>query len=263
MILPSLSEIPLIWIQSTIFFFGLCVGSFLNVVIYRLPLEKSIVFPRSSCPKCQTLIPWWANVPLLSYVFLRARCASCKGPISLRYPFVELLTGVLFLLGATAVPDPLAWPFVFYFLASLVACTFIDLDHWLLPDKITIPGMVVGILGSFFLPQHDWLNAVLGILFGGGLLFSVAWLYLGVTGKDGLGGGDIKFLAMAGAFLGWKGAFVTILFGSFVGSILGIFLMLIKGKKGTTAIPFGPFLCGGALLAFFFGEPLWRWYFRF
>jgi len=221
-------NIPLIWLHSFIFFFGLLVGSFLNVVIHRLPLDKNIVFPRSSCPTCNKLIPWWANIPLLSYLALRARCISCKGKISIRYPLVELLTGALFLWGTLAIPNPLAWPFLFYFLGSLVACTFIDLDHWLLPDKITLPGVVIGIVGSFFIPNHDWLNAILGILFGGGLLFSVAWLYLGLTGKDGLGGGDIKFLAMVGSFLGWKGAFVTILFGSLVGSFLGIFLMLIK-----------------------------------
>jgi leader peptidase (prepilin peptidase)/N-methyltransferase len=155
----------------------------------------------------------------------------------------------------------LAWPFQFFFLGALVACTFIDLDHWILPDKITLPGIVIGLLSSFFVPDHSFFNALMGLLFGGGILYLVAWGYLAATGKDGLGGGDIKFLAMVGAFLGPKGALLTLVFSSFVGSAVGLFLILARGKKGGTAIPFGPFLSGGALLAFFFGAPLWQWYF--
>lgn len=244
-----------------IFLGGLCIGSFLNVVIHRLPLEQSLNHPRSSCPSCGKMIPWYLNIPLFSFLFLRAKCANCSAKISWRYPLVELLTGLLFLVAAQREPVFAAWPFQFYFLAALVASTFIDLKHWILPDKITLPGILLGFLSAFFVPNHDWINSLVGILFGGGILYAVAWAYLALTGKDGLGGGDIKYLAMIGAFLGWHGAFLTLVLSSFVGSFVGIFLILCKGRKGGTAIPFGPFLSGGALLAFFFGEPLWRWYF--
>lgn len=248
-------------VYSFVFFTGLCLGSFLNVVIHRLPLGESVVFPASHCPSCRATIPWYSNIPLLSFLFLRARCGSCKAPISWRYPAVELVTAVLFLAAAWREPAFYAWPFHFFFLGSLVACTFIDLDHWILPDKITLPGILVGLVSSFVVPDHSILYALLGCLFGGGILYAVAWGYLALTGKDGLGGGDIKFLAMVGAFLGPQGAFITLILASFVGSFIGLGLMLVKGKKGGTAIPFGPFLSGGALLAFFFGEPLWQWYF--
>lgn len=244
-----------------IFLIGLCIGSFLNVVIHRLPLGESIVWPASRCPSCRKAIPWHQNIPVLSFLFLRAKCGQCQAPISWRYPAVEIITALLFSLAAWREPYFPAWPFQFFFLSALVACTFIDLDHWILPDKITLPGIVIGLLSAFVVPGHDILMAVIGCLLGGGILYAVAWGYLALTGKDGLGGGDIKFLAMVGAFLGPKGAFITLILSSLVGSILGLGLIFFRGKKGNTAIPFGPFLAGGSLLAFFFGEPLWQWYF--
>lgn len=242
---------------------ALCLGSFLNVVIHRLPIGESIVTPRSRCPACRKEIPWYWNMPLVSYLLLRGKCSNCGIHISLRYPLVELITAILFTLAAALQPEYLAWPFHFYFLGAVVACTFIDYDHWILPDKITLPGIVIGLVSAFFVPEHGIISALLGTLFGGGILYLVAWGYLALTGKEGLGGGDIKYLAMVGAFLGVQGAMITLIFGSMVGSVVGIFLMLLKGKKGETAIPFGPFLAGGSLLAFFFGEPVWRWYFGF
>lgn len=244
-----------------IFLFGLCVGSFLNVVIYRLPLGKNLALPRSHCPSCSALIPWYRNVPLVSYAILGGRCGDCKSAISWRYPFVELVTGLLFALVAWRSPHFLSWPFQFYFLAALVASTFIDLDHWILPDKITLPGIVVGFLGSFALPEMPWIASLIGILFGGGILYLIAWAYRAFSGRDGIGGGDIKFLAMVGAFLGAKGALITLVLSSLLGSVLGIFLLLARKKSGTTAIPFGPFLALGALAAFLFGDDLWQWYF--
>lgn len=244
-----------------VFLAGLSVGSFLNVVIHRLPLGESIVAPRSRCPACRKAIAWYQNVPLLSYALLRGKCAGCGVGISPRYPLVELLTGVLFVCAAARYPYFYAWPFYFYFLGALVACTFIDLDHWILPDKITLPGIVIGLASAFVVPDHSIVQAGLGVLFGGGVLYLVAWAYLALTGRDGLGGGDIKFLAMVGAFLGAQGAFITLVLSSLVGSLVGIFLMVARKQKGQSALPFGPFLSGGALLAFFFGEPLWRWYF--
>lgn len=258
---------------------GLCLGSFLNVVIHRVPIGESIVTPRSRCPGCRAPIPAWRNIPLLSYALQRGRCAGCGMRISARYPLVELVTGLLVTAACVVEPRVLAWPFHAFFVCALVASTFIDLDHWILPDVITLPGIVVGFASALVAPHHllidgPWsiaefsnpflhagLESLSGILLGGGLLYAVAWGYYAFSGKDGLGGGDIKFLAMVGAFLGAKGALVTLILSSFVGSVLGLFLIAFRGKNGSTAIPFGPFLAGGALAAFFFGAPLWRWYF--
>jgi leader peptidase (prepilin peptidase) / N-methyltransferase len=244
-------------------FFGLCWGSFLNVVIHRLPLGESIVFPRSRCPSCKTQINWYQNFPIFSFIFLKGKCSNCGIKISLRYPLVEALTAFSFVAVAFQSENIWSWPFSFFFFSVLIAGTFIDLDHWLLPDKLTLSGIVVGFCGSLTVLPISPLNSFLGILFGGGILYLIAWLYLAATKKDGLGGGDIKFLAMVGAFLGIKGALITLIISSFLGSILGIFLILAKGRKTNTAIPFGPFLAAGSALAFFFGEPLWEWYFRF
>lgn len=245
-----------------VFLAGLCVGSFLNVIIHRMPLEESIVRPGSRCPHCKTPLRWRDNIPLFSFLFLRGRCAHCGAKISKRYPVVEFLTGALFLAGALKEPDYLAWPFHFYFLSTLVACTFIDLDHWILPDKLTLPGIAVGLLGALILPETRFLPSLVGALLGGGLLLLIAWLYSLFTKKEGLGGGDIKFLAMVGAFLGPQGALVTMVLSSMIGSVFGLVLILFFGKGGKTAIPFGPFLAGGALCAFLFGQELWLWYFH-
>jgi leader peptidase (prepilin peptidase) / N-methyltransferase len=255
---------PAYWygLLAAAFFFGLLWGSFLNVVIHRLPRGESVVKPRSRCPGCRKLIPWYRNVPVLSWIFLRARCGDCGRKISARYPAVELLTGFLFAAVVAWRPEhPAAWPFHFFFLASLVACTFIDIDHWILPDKITLPGILVGLAGSLVVPEITFVESLLGTLLGGGILYLVAWGYLKFARKEGLGGGDIKFLGMIGAFTGVKGALTTLVLSSFLGSLLGILLISLKGKKGGTAIQFGPFLALGAAAAFFFGDPLWEWYF--
>jgi len=245
-----------------VFLFGLLWGSFVNVVIHRLPIGESVVKPRSRCPGCKKLISWYRNIPILSWLLLRARCGECGIRISVRYPAVEFLTALLFLAVVVWRPDsPISWPFHFFFLASLVACTFIDIDHWILPDKITLPGIVVGLLSGILVPEFLFLDSVMGTLVGGGILYLVAWAYRTFAQKDGLGGGDIKFLAMIGAFTGVKGALATLVLSSMLGSVLGIFLILLRGKKGGTAIQFGPFLAIGGVAAFFFGEPLWQWYF--
>lgn len=259
------------WLLALVFLFGLLWGSFLNVVIHRLPLGESVVSPRSRCPGCRKLIPWYLNIPVLSWVLLRARCANCGIRIPVRYPLVELLTAALFTLAVAWKPEPwIAWPFYFWFMAALVASTFIDLDHWILPDKITLPGILIGSLGTISIAvwNHGWegamgggIAALTGILVGGGILYFVAWAYKAYSGVDGLGGGDIKFLAMIGSFLGVKGALATLILSSFLGSLLGIVLIAFRGKKGGTAVQFGPFLALGAVAAFFFGEPLWKWYF--
>lgn len=258
--MSQMQPLPLLLIF--VFTFGLCIGSFLNVVIYRMPLEKSIVRPGSTCPSCQKAIRWWNNIPVLSYLILRGKCAHCAAKISLRYPLVELLTGILFSAVAWREPNLWLWIFQFYFVAALIASTFIDLDHWIIPDKITLPGIVLGLLASFLQPQGFWIQSIAGILFGGGLLLAVAWGYEKIAKREGLGGGDIKFLAFVGAYLGVQGALVTLILSSVLGSVLGLFLILVKGKKGATAIPFGPFLSAGALCAFLFGPELWQWYFN-
>lgn len=245
-----------------LFLTGLTVGSFLNVVIYRLPREESIVHPRSRCPHCQFPIPWFRNFPLLSFILQRGKCAHCQGKISRRYPLVELITGILFVATAIHFPIWYAWPFQFYFMGALVACTFIDLDHWILPDKITLPGIIVGFLSSLVIPGFSVIDSLAGILFGGGVLYLVAWAYQAIAKKDGLGGGDIKFLAMVGAFIGLQGAAITLVLASFIGSLVGLFLILGRGRKAGSAIPFGPFLSFAAGLAFFFGPAIWRWYFH-
>lgn len=274
------------YVLSAVFIFGLLWGSFLNVVIHRLPLGESVVTPRSRCPGCRKLIAWHQNVPVLSWLFLRARCASCGIKISARYPLVELLTATLFTLGAWWRPDMASWPFQFWFLGALIACTFIDFDHWILPDKITLPGILVGLVATLFAPLPGYSDSfvyaevepragavaaylatnlvtwIFGVLVGGGILWAVREGYERIAHKEGLGGGDVKFLAMIGAFLGAKGALATLVLSSFLGSIVGIFLIALRGRNRGSQIQFGPFLALGALAAFFFGGDLWQWYFR-
>jgi leader peptidase (prepilin peptidase)/N-methyltransferase len=274
------------YVLSVVFVFGLLWGSFLNVVIHRLPLGESVVTPRSRCPGCRKLIPWHGNIPLLSWVLLRARCANCGMKISARYPLVELLTATLFTYAAWLRPDLVQWPFQFWFLGALIACTFIDFDHWILPDKITLPGILVGLAANLFAPEPgitdsfvyaqvqplagnflaylaaNFFTWFLGVLVGGGILWAVREGYERFAHKEGLGGGDVKFLAMIGAFLGAKGALTTLILSSFLGSIVGLFLIALRGRSRGSEIQFGPFLALGALMAFFFGGDLWQWYFR-
>jgi leader peptidase (prepilin peptidase) / N-methyltransferase len=256
-----MDSIPSELIIAIVFVLGLLVGSFVNVLIYRLPRRKSVVFPRSSCPKCKALIPWYRNIPIISFILLRGKCGDCGTSIHWRYPAVELLVGLLFV--SPFLRESLGWHWLFYwyFFSALVAATFIDLRHYLLPDKITLPGIGVGILGSFFVPQLSWPLALAGAALGWFLLFFVAWAYRVYAKRDGLGGGDVKYLAMIGAFLGPQGVLVTLVLASFAGSILGVLLILVKGKRTTAAIPFGPFLTLGALVSFFLGDELWLWYF--
>jgi leader peptidase (prepilin peptidase)/N-methyltransferase len=290
MLTSDLSQLPApLWhtVLAVVFVFGLLWGSFLNVVIHRVPLEESVVNPRSRCPGCKKLIRWHQNIPVLSWLFLRARCANCGMKISARYPLVELVTATLFTLSAARYPTLLAWPFHFWFLGALVACTFIDIDHWILPDKITLPGILVGLVATMVVPApnftdsfiYDYANGfagaaaayvatnlstwLIGVLVGGGILEVVRVGYEKFAHKEGLGGGDVKFLAMVGAFLGAKGALVALILSSFVGSIVGVVLIALRGKTRGSYIQFGPFLALGALLAFFFGGDLWQWYFRF
>ena len=250
------------WIVGSIAF-GAIVGSFLNVCICRIPKGESIVFPGSHCPHCQRSIPFYDNIPLVSYFVLRAKCRYCQGPISLQYPLVEGVTALssFLLLSRFGV----SWSYFFYFsfLASLIVITVIDLFHQIIPDVISLPGIGVGLIASFILPQVTFLNSLIGVFLGGGSLFLVATFYQWLFKREGMGGGDVKLLAMIGAFLGWKAVILTILLGSLIGSIIGVIVMMLKGKDLKYAIPFGPFLSLGAAFALFYGETIITWYLNF
>jgi leader peptidase (prepilin peptidase)/N-methyltransferase len=245
----------------TTFAFGAIIGSFLNVCIARIPHDRSIVRPPSHCPVCHEPIAWYDNVPLLSYALLAGRCRRCRTRISLLYPAVEALTGGLAValwwrLGATPA-------FVGYlaFAAALVTITFIDLDHRIIPDVISLPGIALGLAVSLVSPLVKPFDAVLGVVVGGGFLLGVAVAYQAIRGQEGMGGGDIKLLAMIGAFLGWQSIFVTVMVASIVGSIIGVALMLYRRADSKLAIPFGPFLACGALVHLFFGDRILAFYF--
>jgi leader peptidase (prepilin peptidase)/N-methyltransferase len=242
------------------FILGAVVGSFLNVCICRLPVDESVVSPPSHCPHCQYQIRWFDNIPLVSYVLLGGKCRGCQAKISLQYPLVELLNALLSLALFMRFGPTLAFGVLFLFCSALVVITFIDIEHQIIPDEISLPGIVIGFIFSFFLKGHGWLNSLLGILLGGGSLLLVAYCYQWLTGKEGMGGGDIKLLAMMGAFLGWKSIPFIIFASSLVGSVVGISLMLIQKKDSKLAIPFGPYLAFGALLFIFFGHRLISWY---
>ena len=243
-----------------VFIFGLCVGSFLNVCIYRLPESKSIVHPRSMCPQCGTLIRFYDNFPVLSYLLLRGKCRHCQTPISFRYPVVELLSG-LFAVGVSLKYGISLEAAIYYtFIATLLVITFIDIDHQIIPDMITLPGIPICFVASFALPQITYIESIMGILIGGGSLFMVAWLYHLLTKKEGMGGGDIKLLGMMGAIIGWKGVLFTIFVASAVGTVSGMLIMLKTRKSMKLAVPFGPFLAIGCIAYIFFGPQLIVWY---
>ena len=259
---------------------GACVGSFLNVCIYRIPLELSVVAPRSFCPACKAPIPLWWNIPLASWLMLGGKCRACKAKISSRYFIVEALTAALFglvFLQWDALPPFLAMaqrdaallPVFMAFTASLVCASFIDLDHYILPDRITIGGTVAGLLLSPLLPQlHEtavWhqalLRSAIGAASGYGALWLVAVLGKLAFKKEAMGGGDVKLMAMFGAFFGWQSLPFILFAASLAGSVIGVGLILAKRREATGGIiPFGPFLCMGALAWMFWGPVLLDWY---
>jgi len=242
-----------------LFAFGAMIGSFANVCILRIPAEESIVFPRSRCPKCKQPVQWYDNIPIVSWIVLRGRCRSCHAPISFRYVVVELLTALAAVALYARVGFGVEWLVLFPFLTALIIITFIDLDHRIIPDVISLPGIVVGFLLSLR-GEPGPVSSAIGILTGGGLLLAVAWGYHAWTGREGMGGGDIKLLGMIGAFLGWRSVPFTMLLSSLTGSVVGVALMLWTGSDTKYAIPFGPFLALGAVLFIFCGDALIGWY---
>ncbi len=248
-----------------VFLAGTCIGSFLNVCIHRIPRKESIVFEGSMCPACKKRIAFYDNIPILSYLILGGRCRNCGSPISIRYPIVEALTALVFL--GLYLKFGLTVSFFVYsaFSSALIVITFIDLSLRIIPDVITLPGIVAGIVVQTVLSEDVWaglVSSLLGVLAGGGVLLAVAWLYYMAAGREGMGGGDIKLLAMIGAFTGWKGVVVTLLGATLVGSVVGVALIALAGRDSRYAVPFGPFLAGGALFYLFYGEESIHWYLR-
>ncbi|MBE9542478.1 MAG: prepilin peptidase [Proteobacteria bacterium] len=242
------------------FFLGAVIGSFLNVCIIRLPEGRSIVSPPSHCPTCQSPIRFYDNIPVFSYILLRGKCRGCGERISPRYPLVEFLTGCLSVLLLFRFGLSLSYGVYLIFISSLVVITFIDIDHRIIPDKISLPAIPIGFTLSFLLPELTWLQSLIGILVGGGSLLLVAVVYEAIAGVEGMGGGDIKLLAMLGAFLGWEGVLFTIMASSIIGTVAGGGYMILSGKGRKAAVPFGPFLSIGALIYLLWGELIIRWY---
>ncbi len=242
---------------------GAIVGSFLNVCIIRLPKEESIITPGSHCPHCNHPIKFYDNIPMISYLLLRGKCRYCKRSISAQYPLVEGITAIGSLLLFLKYGLSWSYPFYFSFVAALIVITVIDLYHQIIPDVISIPWIGVGLLGALIIPHITFFNSLLGILLGGGSLFVVATLYQWLFKREGMGGGDVKLLAMIGAFLGWESVILTILLSSMIGSITGIIIIALKGKDFKYAIPFGPFLSLGAVIALFYKNEIISWYLQF
>jgi len=257
-----------VYFTLLVFLLGACIGSFLNVCIHRIPREESIVHPRSHCPSCSQLIAWYDNLPMLSYFLLRGRCRHCRAVISPRYALVEMLTAVLFL----AVWNVYGWdartPVYLVMVGGLLLGTFVDLEHYIIPDRVSLGGMATGLLFSALVPAlHQetapgpaLLSSVIGLAAGAGSLFIVGELGRLVLKKDAMGLGDVKLLGGIGAYLGWTGVLFTVLVSSLIGSVVGIALILCGKREWQGRLPYGPFLAVGALAWIFGGRELWAAY---
>jgi leader peptidase (prepilin peptidase)/N-methyltransferase len=238
---------------------GLAVGSFLNVCVHRIPRGQSLTVPPSRCPACEYRLRWYDNIPVASYAILGGRCRKCRTPISIRYPVVELATMALFVLhGAVFGWSALLIPRL-VFACAMVVLFAIDLEHHLLPNVITLPGIAIGLISSAVLPPGI-VDALIGAAIGGGVLWVIAEAYFRYSGHEGMGGGDVKMLGMIGAFLGWKLVLVTLVLSSVAGSIVGLFVIVIKRGGMKYALPYGTFLALGALVASLAGDRIVNWY---
>jgi leader peptidase (prepilin peptidase)/N-methyltransferase len=254
---------PYPWLEaSLVTLLGLMIGSFLNVCIYRLPRGLSPVRPRSGCPQCGRPLAWYDNVPVVSYAILRGRCRSCRTRISPMYPIVELVTATTFLAGYLWYGPSLALAVKLLFACAMIVLFVVDLQHKLLPNVITIPGIVLGLLLSE-VTGPGWWASLLGAVIGAGSLFAIAEIYYFVRHEEGLGMGDVKMLGMIGAFLGWKLVLVTLVLSSFLGSIVGMGVLVAKKESMKYALPFGTFLAVGALVAIAAGDAMLAWYLGF
>jgi leader peptidase (prepilin peptidase) / N-methyltransferase len=240
--------------------FGLAWGSFLNVVIHRLPLGLSLVSPRSRCPSCGKEVAAYDNVPLLSYVALGGRCRKCRTSISVRYPLVEASVGAASLAALLRHGPSLAAISELAFVAAMVALIFIDYDHQILPNSITVPGTVLGLVYAWFRSDLPFRQCLVGAVVGGGLLFLVSEVYLRLRKLEGLGMGDVKMMAMVGAYVGWKGVLLTLFLGSLSGTVVGMIVLALHGGDLKTKLPFGTFLGIGAIATVYVGGSLISWY---
>jgi leader peptidase (prepilin peptidase)/N-methyltransferase len=275
----AMETVPALFLGFMVFVFGLIIGSFLNVVIHRLPRDESIVLPPSHCPECGYQIKPYDNIPVVSYLLLRGRCRSCRTGISPIYPIVELLVGCLYL--SFFLLHRLTPEFIVdvIFVSLTVPLVFIDFEHMLLPNAITYPGLIVGFILRLLvpIPYLDHLRAApgfqtwpawtvsliasaLGALAGGGVLWLIREVYYRTMRREGMGPGDVKMMLMVGAFLGWELTIVTIFFAAFGGSIIGLLLIVLRGGSMKTAIPFGVFLGPSAILSLAVGEKVVAWY---
>ncbi len=245
-----------------IFAFGASAGSFYNVCIYRIPKKESIVTPGSTCPFCKKKIPFYLNIPVLSYFILLGKCKYCKHPFSPRYPIVEALTGLILIALYIKFGYTITTLFWFVFISFLIIISFIDIDHQIIPDIFSLPGIFIFSTVCFFMPEMSFIDSLFGILVGGGSLYLIALTYYLLKKTEGMGGGDIKLLAMIGAAIGWEGVLFTIFVGSLAGTLAGIIIMISsKVVNIKLRIPFGPYLSLGAVIYIFFGQILIKWYF--
>ena len=249
------------FVLVTTFIFGTLIGSFLNVVILRLPRPgSSIVFPASHCPVCKADLHWYENIPLISYLLLRGKCGHCRVSISFQYPTVEFLTGIM--AAACTAAFGLSYTALGYFIfsAALITIIWIDIQHQIIPDIISLPGIVAGFGFSFLSPLVNWQDSLIGLLIGGGVFYAISMSYYVIRKQEGLGGGDIKLLAMLGAFLGWQSLFFIIFASSLTGLVGGLIAMRSQKKGGATRIPFGPFLAISGLVYLFFYEQIQQFF---
>ena len=240
---------------------GLIVGSFLNVCIARIPEEQSIVLPPSHCPRCKTPIRWYDNIPVVSWIVLSGRCRDCKLPISPRYPLVESLTAFLWLALLDTGMEPRTFALYAVLAAVLVVITFIDIDHRIIPDVITLPSILIAPAVALVIGHITVVNSLIGIVIGGGVLWMIAEGYLRLRKQEGMGLGDVKMLAMVGGLLGWEAAVFTLVVGSIIGTVFGLGAMLARGGRLDMEIPFGPFLAAGCMLYMLGGPHMLAWYF--
>ena len=239
--------------------FGAVIGSFLNVCVYRLPLRKSVVWPGSACPGCSRELEWYENIPVISFLALRGRCRTCATIIGWRYPVIEALTAVMFAAAWWYYGPGVLLVSRLVFGCALIVLFAIDLEHHLLPNVITIPGIVIGFVFSFF-TEPGWQASLLGLLAGGGVLFAIAEAYYRIRHEEGLGMGDVKMLSMVGAFLGWQLTLLTLMAASFSGTIIGTALIVANRGSMKSALPFGTFLAIGAAVSATAGPAFLDWY---
>ena len=246
-----------------IFILGLIVGSFSNVCIYRIPRNESIIYPASHCPKCRSNISPKDNIPLLSFILLKGRCRNCKSKISIQYPIVEFLTGLIYLIIYLTYGLSVQTLIYIILSSALIIIAFIDLNEQIVPDVISLPGIVIGFIISFFVPYISFINSGLGVVVGGGIILIIGLAGSVIFKKEAMGGGDVKLAAMIGAFLGWRCIVISLFLGFFLGALAGIILILSKIKSREDTVPFGPFIVLGSFITLLWGEKIISWYLGF